>query len=174
MTRPNPGLLHYLKMVVVSEANFRRSKGDTMSRRAIAIALICFSTAALAQSPVTKDNRIAIQVSPGERNQMLFEMREFLHSLFNMHNALAGKDMKAVAVSTRPMTGLLRRLPADNKARLPEEFTQMALGMDELLTVLARDAETKADMSLTQSQMAELMTYCSGCHDTYRFEIKAR
>jgi len=142
-----------------------------MSRRVIAVALICLSTGALAQSPTAKDNRIPIPVAPTERNQLLYEMREFLHSLFNMHNALANKDMKAVAVSTRPMAGLLNRVPISIKEKLPEEFTQMSLGMDEVLKAMARDAETKADMSLTESQMAELMTYCSGCHDTFRFEI---
>jgi cytochrome c556 len=142
-----------------------------MSRRLIALALLCFTTGALALSPTAKDNRIAIQVSPNERNQILYEMREFLHDLFNMHNALANKDMPAVATATKPMAGLLDRLPAALRDRLPEEFSQMAIGMNEALKVMARDAETRADMSLTQSQMAELMTYCSGCHDTFRFEI---
>lgn len=142
-----------------------------MSRSLAAIALFCITTSALALSPTAQDNRIAITVTPQERNQVLYEMREFLHGLFNMHNALAGKDMKAVAVSTLPMAGLLDRLPTGVKAKMPEEFTQMALGMQEALKVIARDAETRGDMSLTQSQMAELMTYCSGCHDTFRFEV---
>jgi len=144
-----------------------------MSRRIIAIALICFSATALALPTTTKDNRIAIQVSASERNQVLFEMREYLHNLFNIQNALANKDMKAVGVSTRPMMGLLKNVPAGISTKAPEAFTQMAIGMDEILTVMARDAETKGDMSLTQSQMAELMTYCSGCHDTFRFELRA-
>lgn len=142
-----------------------------MTRRAIAIALICFSTGVLAQSPMTKDNRTAIQVSPSERNHVLYEMRDYLHGWFNLLNALASKDMKAVATSTRPMAGMLEHLPGNLRERLPEEFTQMAIGMNEVLKVISRDAETKADMSLTQSQLAEVMTYCSGCHDTYRFEV---
>lgn len=142
-----------------------------MPRSLAAIALFCISTSALALSPTAQDNRIAIMVTPHERNQVLYEMREFLHGLFNMHNALASKDMKAVSVSTLPMAGLLDRLPASVKAKVPEEFTQMALGMHEALKIIARDAETKGDMSRTQSQMAELMTYCSGCHDTFRFEV---
>ncbi len=142
-----------------------------MTLRAIAIALICFSTGALAQSPMTKDNRAAIQVSPSERNHVLYEMRDYLHGLFNLNNALSSKDMKAVATSTLPMAGMLEHLPGDLADRLPETFTQMAIGMNEVLKVIARDAEAKGDVSLTQSQMAELMTYCSGCHDTYRFEV---
>ena len=142
-----------------------------MSRRFIALALICLSSSAMALPPTAKDNRTAIMVSASERNQVLFEMREFLHSLFNMHNALASKDMKAVAIAVGPMTGLLDRVPSGILVQLPEEFTQLALGMNESLKLIARDAETKGDMSLTQSQMAELMTYCSGCHDTFRFEL---
>lgn len=142
-----------------------------MSRRLVAIALFCFSTTALALSPTAQDNRIAIQVSPSERNQVLYEMREFLHGLFNVENALANKDMKEVAVSSKPLAGLLERLPAKMKEHLPDEFMQMGIGMNELIKVMVRDAEAKDDISLTQSQMAELMTYCSGCHDTYRFEI---
>jgi hypothetical protein len=142
-----------------------------MLRRVTAIVLICFSSGALALSPTAVDNRIAIRVSPIERNQVLYEMREFLHSLFNMHNALARKDMKAVAVSAQPLSGLLDRLPDSMKDRLPSEFTQMGLGMNEQVKAMARDADTRADMSLTQTQMAEVMSYCSGCHDTYRFEV---
>ncbi len=144
-----------------------------MSRRFAAIALLCISTQALAMSPTAQDNRIAIMVTAQERNQVLYEMREFLHGLFNMHNALSSKDMKAVAISTLPMAGLLDRLPAGVRSNAPETFTQIAIGMQEALQVIARDAETKGDMSLTQSQMAELMTYCSGCHDTFRFEVPA-
>lgn len=142
-----------------------------MSRSLIAIALICLSTGAFASSPTAKDNRIPIQVTPEQRNQVLYEMREFLHSLFNMHNALASKDMDAVAVSATPLAGLLERLPSGVKAKIPEEFSQMAIGMNELMKTMARDARKKRDMSVTQSQMAELMSYCSGCHDTYRFEV---
>ena len=141
-----------------------------MSRRLAASALLSFSTTALAQPPTALDNRIAIQVSPSECNQILFEMREFLHSLFNVNNALANKDMKQVAISAKPIAGLMERLPTQTRAHLPEEFSQMAIGMSELLNVLVRDAQTKGDVSLTQSQLAELMSYCSGCHDSYRLE----
>lgn len=145
-----------------------------MTLRAIAIALICFSTGALAQSSMTKDNRIAIQVSASERNHVLYEMRDYLHGLFNLLNALSSKDMKALAISTQPMASMLEHLPGDLRDRLPVEFTQMTIGMNETLKIIARDAKTKGDMSLTQSQMAELMTYCSGCHDTYRFEVLSK
>lgn len=141
-----------------------------MSRRITALVLLCLSTSALALSPTAQDNRIAIVVKPSERNQVLYDMRELLHGLFNMHNALAARNMNGLALSTQPMAELVDRLPAGVKAKAPDEFMQIAIGMRESLQAIARDAETKGDMSLTHAQMAELMTYCSGCHDTYRFE----
>ena len=48
------------------------------------------------------DHRIAIEVTQKERNQILYEMREFLHGWHNIHHALARNDMKAVALETPP------------------------------------------------------------------------
>ncbi len=143
-----------------------------LSRQVIALALLFFSGSAqvLAMPPTAKDNRVAIPISASERNQVLYEMREFLHNLFNLFNALAKKDMLTAASAVTPMAGLLDRLPGNVKDKLPEEFMQLTLAMNEAVRTMQRDARTRGDMSLTQSQMAELMGYCSGCHDTYRFE----
>jgi hypothetical protein len=106
-----------------------------------------------------------------ERNQVLYEMREFLHGLYNIQIALSNEDMKAVAVTAKPMGGLLERFPSSVRERLPEEFTQIAIALREAFEALARDAESKGDMRHTAGQIAEVLTYCSGCHDTYRFQL---
>jgi hypothetical protein len=149
-----------------------------MARRLITLALVLFSTAtisteSLAQSSsgVYADKRIAINVSQAEKNQVLYEMREFLHGLHNLNHALARQDMKAVGMTARPMGPLMERLPVSLKERLPEEFTQLAIAMNEAFQNLARDAESKGDMVKTHENLAEVMTYCSGCHDTYRFNV---
>jgi hypothetical protein len=75
------------------------------------------------------------------------------------------------------MGALLDRMPVKLKERLPEEFTQLAIAMNEAFQNLARDAEDNGDMRKAHENLAEVMTYCSGCHDTYRFNvapIKAR
>jgi cytochrome c556 len=54
---------------------------------------------------------------------------------------------------------------------LPEEFTQLSIAMDEAFQNLARGAENKVEMRQMHENMAEVMTYCSGCHDTYRFNV---
>ena len=120
-------------------------------------------------NPTAADVRIPIRVTDGERNQVLFEMRELLHGLFNIHNALARNDMNAVAIAARPLGPVLGRMPEGMRDKLPLPFLEMSMGQQEIFDAIARDALVKGDRSHTLSQMAEAMTYCSGCHDTYRF-----
>lgn len=117
------------------------------------------------------DHRVPIEVTARERNQILYEMREILHGLHNVHHALARGDMKALAVEAKPLGQTMYRIPAKVRDRLPEGFMEMGIGMREAFDQLAKIAETKGDAAGVDEQMAEIMTYCSGCHDTYRFEV---
>ena len=155
-----------------------------MKRKSIALALILAAAAtvtgpawAQSSSAMQTDRRIAINVSQAEKNQVLSEMREFLHGFHSINIAMARQDMKALGITARPMGALLDRMPVKLKERLPEEFTQLAIAMNEAFQNLARDAEDNGDMRKAHENLAEVMTYCSGCHDTYRFNvapIKAR
>jgi hypothetical protein len=99
-------------------------------------------------------------------------MRELLHGLFNLHLALSKQDFKGAAVAARPIGALLDKIPASLRERLPEEYVQIGIAMKESFGQLARVAEEKKDMSAVQAQLAESMAYCSGCHDSYRFEVR--
>ncbi len=118
------------------------------------------------------DNRVTINITAAERNQMLTEMREFLHGIYNIQLALAKKDMNAVAISAKPMGPMLDRITASLKEKLPEQFHELAIAQNEAFQNLARNAEKKGDLSLALEQTAEIFTYCSGCHDAFRFEVK--
>ena len=120
-----------------------------------------------------RDVRQVIPVTAEERNQTLYEMRDLLHGLFNVHLALSKKDYQTLATVSRPIGHLLERLPDSMKERLPEEYTQLAIAMQESFDALARDAQEKKDVAVIEAQLAETMTYCSGCHDAYRFEVRA-
>lgn len=123
------------------------------------------------RNPTALDNRIPINISAAERNQVLYEMRDFLHDLFNINHALARQDMEGVARAAEPLGRVMNRLPPTLQERLPEAFQEMGHGMHEVFNVMARDARAKADVSHTLGQLAEAMSYCSGCHDTYRFQL---
>ncbi|MFZ5482844.1 MAG: cytochrome c [Pseudomonadota bacterium] len=142
------------------------------------IALVLAGHAGLAFSaaepyPAT-DHRIAIEVTAKERNQILYEMREFLHGWHNIHHALAKNDMKAVSVEVQPMSEVMHRLPEATRERLPEGFLQMGLAMHEAFRGLGKIATESGDMQKVQEQIAEITSYCSGCHDTYRLEVTRR
>lgn len=124
-------------------------------------------------SYTARDIRQPIIVTAKERNQFLFEMRELLHGLFNLHLALSKNDFQATAVAVRPIGRLIEKMPASLRDRLPEEYVQIGIAMQESFALLAKLAEEKKDMAVVQGQLAESMAYCSGCHDTYRLEVRA-
>lgn len=145
-----------------------------MKRLAIGL-LLCLGGGALAADTLftANDHRIPIELTARERNQILYEMREFLHGLHNIHHALARGDIKAVGLEAQPMGESMARIPANVRDRLPEGFMQMSLAMQEAFVALRKEADNGGNPKAVQVQMAEIMTYCSGCHDTYRFEVVA-
>lgn len=117
------------------------------------------------------DKRIPIKVTNQERNQVLYEMRALLQGMHNIHHALADNDMKALALAAKPMGPVLNRMPKSLRERLPEEFQEMGIAMHELFDVIARDATEQKNTQHSLEQLAEAMSYCAGCHDTYRFQV---
>lgn len=147
-----------------------------MRRSFPALVLLCFALPTLANATSTRvppDNRMSIEVTATERNQLLTEMREFLHGLHSIQLALAKQDMKTVAVIAKPMGPLLERITAGLREKLPEQFQELAIAQNEAFQNLARIAENKGNIGAALEQTAEIMTYCSGCHDSFRFEVKA-
>jgi len=139
---------------------------------ALALSLTSAMPAAVADNFAARDIRQPIVVTAKERNEYLYEMRDLLHGLFNLHTALSKNDFPAAAVAARPIGHLIEKAPGSLRDRLPEEYVQIGIAMQESFDLLAKIAEEKKDMSAVQAQLAESMTYCSGCHDTYRFEVR--
>lgn len=138
---------------------------------ALAVLVLATPQAGAAGGFAENDYRQPIPVTPTERNQVLFDMRELLHGLFNIHNALAKGDMKAVAQEAQPMGELVMRMPEEMLRRMPEGFLRLGGGMKVSFDGVAKAAGDKGDLRHVQGQLAEAMTYCSGCHDTYRFQV---
>jgi hypothetical protein len=130
------------------------------------------SVAVSAESFASRDVRLPIPVTAKERNETLYAMRETLHGMFNLHSALAKGDFQAAALAAHSNSTLLEKITPSLKERLPEEFTQLAIGLNESFRALAKETESRRDVAITQGLLAETMTYCSGCHDTYRFDVR--
>ena len=146
-----------------------------MSRKMSALLMTLLVAVAVPQVEAApnmmRENRIPITVTEAERLHVLTEMREFLHGMHSLQLAMARNDMKAVALVAGDMGALLDKVPPGLRERLPPEFLELAIGQHEVFQAIARDAKAKGDMFTTLGQVGEALTYCSGCHDTYRFQV---
>jgi hypothetical protein len=118
--------------------------------------------------PIAEDKRQTIPVSAVDRHHLLYEMRTMLHGLLNIQRALARHDMAGVALQATEMGGLVDKLPNTLRARMPEPFMMLGEGLKRSFAGLASAAAAK-DEAAIQVALAEALSYCSGCHDTYRF-----
>ncbi len=139
---------------------------------ALLVSLIAVPQMTHADTYTARDLRIAIPVTAEERNQTLYEMRELLHALFFINSALSNKDFKAMIAQAKPVGPLLNKFPDSMKARLPEEFVQLGNGLHEAFDNLVRNAQDHQNLALSLRDQADILTYCSGCHDMYRFEVR--
>jgi len=119
--------------------------------------------------PIADDKRQTIRVAPLDRHHLLYEMRSMLHGLFNIQNALARHDMEAVALEAGEIGGLIDKIPRTLKGRMPEPFVMLGNGLKQSFTHIQSAAKTKDERAI-QAGLAEALSYCAGCHDTYRFQ----
>ncbi len=117
------------------------------------------------------DGRMALQLTAGERNLVLAEMRDFLVATQNILMATNNGDM-ATAVSAARKVGMAARaaVPASLVAKLPMEFKQLGFGTHSKFDQLALDAEQLGDPAHTREQLATLMRNCLACHASYSME----
>lgn len=117
------------------------------------------------------DNRVAIQLSPGEKDLVLAEMRVFLASVQQITQGVSNKDMASIAASARVVgRAAQQNVPGSLMGKLPLEFKQLGRDTHEKFDLLALDAEQLEDENHSLSQLGVLMQNCVACHATYRLE----
>lgn len=117
------------------------------------------------------DNRIAIQLTAGERDLILVEMRAFLASVQQITQGIANKDMPLIANSARSVGRAAQQgVPGSLMGKLPLEFKQLGRDTHEKFDLLALDADQLDDENHSLGQLSELIQNCVACHATYRLE----
>ena len=120
------------------------------------------------------DNRMAIQLSPGEKDLVLAEMRAFLASVQQITQGVSTKDMKLIAASARTVGRAAQQgVPGSLMGKLPLEFKQLGRDTHEKFDLLALDAEQLEDENHSLAQLGSLMQNCVACHASYRLEAAA-
>ena len=117
------------------------------------------------------DNRLAIQLTAGEKDLVLAEMRAFLVSVQQITHGVSSKDMQLIANSARTV-GLAAQqgVPGSLMGKLPLSFKQLGRNTHEQFDLLALDAEQLEDAEHSLSQLGALMQNCVTCHAAYRLE----
>lgn len=118
------------------------------------------------------DNRLAIQLTAGEKDLVLAEMRAFLVSVQQITQGVSSKDMKLIATSARSV-GLAAQqgVPGSLMGKLPLSFKQLGRDTHAQFDLLALDAEQLEDEAHSLSQLGTLLQNCVACHAAYRLEV---
>ena len=117
------------------------------------------------------DGRAAIQLSPGEKDRVLAEMRAFLASVQKITQGVSSKDMKLVASAAREVGSAARKeVPGSLMGKLPVGFKKLGFDTHTKFDNLARDAEELGDPGHALEQLGALMQNCVACHGAFRLQ----
>jgi hypothetical protein len=126
-----------------------------------------------ADTKASVDVRTPLVLGDADRHLVLDEMRNFLHALQLITDALKREDMQGVAAAARKMgSGAANEIPPATVALLPQYFIELAGETHTAFDLIAMDAEVMDDQMHTVSQISELLMRCNACHATYQIQLK--
>jgi len=120
------------------------------------------------------DGRIAVILTPVERQLVLGEMRMLLEASQAIIEALTNNDLAAVEKTARPLgAGAIATVDFALRAKLPLEFKNLGFGTHYALDDIANMARDKKPAKEIQLKLADTMNNCIACHAMYQLpEIK--
>jgi hypothetical protein len=120
------------------------------------------------------DGRIAIELAPAERAQMLAEMRDYVLAVQQIVQGLAKGDAKEIEAAAMPVgTKAMKRMRITTLAKLPYEYKQAAYGMHRDFDTIAIMAHQGKDTRTMQEKLADGMNRCISCHASYALAAPA-
>ncbi|MDH5394364.1 MAG: hypothetical protein OEY11_14345 [Gammaproteobacteria bacterium] len=117
------------------------------------------------------DGRIAIPLSPAEKDLVLTEMRSFLNALQQISSGISEADFKLISEQARLLGSAAQQgVPISLMGKLPLSFKKLGFDTHQKFDLLAMDAEQLQDKEHTLKQMSTLMSNCVSCHAAYKIE----
>ncbi len=117
----------------------------------------------------SNDDRTAVVLTPGERDMILGEMRDFLEAVQTITGALAEDDM-ATVIETARAHGMAATggVPTTLMGKLPLELKTLGFDTHKLFDGLADTAQKTKDPKAVLSGLGDLMLNCTACHASYK------
>jgi cytochrome c556 len=117
----------------------------------------------------SSDRRTAIQLSPAERDLVLGEMRQMLHSVHNLVTGLSAGDRKIMEQAARASgMGMAADVNPILIAKLPLGFKQQGMSVHRDFDALADTIARGADQATVLRDFTGITARCVGCHTAYR------
>ena len=117
----------------------------------------------------SSDRRTAIHLAPAERDLVLGEMRQMLHSVHNLITGLSAGDPKIMEQAARASgMGMAADVNPIIMAKLPIEFKQQGMSVHRDFDALADTIARGADQATVLREFTGITARCVGCHTSYR------
>ena len=115
------------------------------------------------------DRRTAIHLAPAERDLVLTEMRQMLHSVHNLVTGLSAGDPKIMEQAARA-SGMAMAADVNPiiMAKLPLDFKQQGMSVHRDFDALADTIARGADQATVLRDFTGITARCVGCHASYR------
>ena len=121
------------------------------------------------------DGRTAILLTSSERDFVLAEMRGLLEAVEGITAELADENMDGVAEAARAVgMGSAGGEPMTLIAKIPLEFKSLGMATHQAFDDLANEAEDMGDGTVVLGQLSAILTNCTSCHSSYRFDVAGR
>jgi cytochrome c556 len=115
------------------------------------------------------DRRTAIHLAPAERDLVLSEMRQMLHSVHNLLTGLSAGDPKIMEQAARASgMGMASDVNPIIMAKLPIEFKRQGVSVHHDFDALADSIARGADQATVLREFTGITARCVGCHTSYR------
>ena len=117
----------------------------------------------------SSDRRTAIHLAPAERDLVLGEMRQMLHSVHNLVTGLSAGDLTIMEEAARASgMGMAADVNPIIMAKLPIEFKQQGMSVHRDFDALADTIARGADQATVLREFTGITARCVGCHTSYR------
>lgn len=121
----------------------------------------------------TSDGRTEVLLAPGERDQILAEMRQLLQAVDGMLDGVTEPDSaegsrKVAATARAAGTDMAADVNPVLMAKLPLPFKQMGMSVHKDFDGLAERATQGASRDEILSDLSSITKRCTTCHGLYR------
>ena len=115
------------------------------------------------------DDRTPVQLTAGERDFVLHEMRGFLVSVQGIVSALAD-DKPAEVAKHAKASGMAttHNVPREMMRKMPAEWRTLGMDTHSRFDALAQEAASMGDAKQMMAKLSAILANCTGCHAAYR------